>query len=149
MKLYVYELGSLSTNCYVLVDENTLDAVAIDIGGDEGFLLLEELKQGYKIKNVLLTHCHFDHAGGVYKFYERGAGVYNQLDRERFFVAVDLIHQINAAAGTGNGIGRFFGNQKTVVFIHQWLKQQNLLQMAAGGSDKRSFRLFHKHSPFL
>lgn len=76
MKLYVYELGSLSTNCYVLVDENTLDAVAIDIGGDEGFLLLEELKQGYKIKNVLLTHCHFDHAGGVYKFYERGADVY-------------------------------------------------------------------------
>ncbi len=76
MKLYTYELGSLSTNCYVLVDENTLDAVAIDIGGDEGFLLLEELKHGYKIKNVLLTHCHFDHAGGVYKFYERGADVY-------------------------------------------------------------------------
>lgn len=76
MKLYTYELGSLSTNCYVLVDENTLDAVAIDIGGDEGFLLLEELKHGYKIKNVLLTHCHFDHVGGVYKFYERGANVF-------------------------------------------------------------------------
>ncbi len=76
MKLYTYELGPLSTNCYVLVDENTLDAVAIDIGGDEGFLLLEELKHGYKIKNVLLTHCHFDHVGGAYKFYERGADVY-------------------------------------------------------------------------
>ncbi len=83
MKLYTYELGSLSTNCYVLVDENTLDAVAIDIGGDEGFLLLEELKHGYKIKNVLLTHCHFDHVGGVYKFYERGANVYmGELDEK-------------------------------------------------------------------
>ena len=39
-------------------------------------MLLEELKRDFKIKAVLLTHCHFDHIGGVYKFYERGAEVY-------------------------------------------------------------------------
>lgn len=83
MKVYKYELGELSVNCYVLVDENTGDAVAIDIGGDEGFLLLEELKRGFKIKAVLLTHCHFDHIGGVYKFYERGADVYMSASDEK------------------------------------------------------------------
>ncbi|MBQ3235312.1 MAG: MBL fold metallo-hydrolase [Clostridia bacterium] len=83
MKLFKYELGDLSVNCYVLVDEKTGDAIAIDIGGDAGFLMLEELKHGYKIKNVLLTHCHFDHIGGVYKFFERGANVYMSKIDER------------------------------------------------------------------
>ena len=36
MKLYKYTLGELSVNCYVLVDEQSGDAVAIDIGGDAG-----------------------------------------------------------------------------------------------------------------
>ena len=76
MKLLTYPLGELSTNAYILVDENSGDAIAIDIGGDEGFLLMEELKNGFKIKAVLLTHAHFDHIGGTYKFYERGADVY-------------------------------------------------------------------------
>ncbi len=83
MKLYRYTLGELSVNCYVLVDEKTGNAVAIDIGGDEGFLQLEQLKHGYKINAVLLTHCHFDHIGGVYKFYELGADVYmSKLDEK-------------------------------------------------------------------
>ncbi len=76
MKLLTYPLGELSTNCYILVDENSGDAIAIDIGGEEGFLLMEELKNGFNIKAVLLTHAHFDHIGGVYKFFERGADVY-------------------------------------------------------------------------
>ena len=44
MKLLTYPLGELSTNCYILVDETSRDAVAIDIGGDEGFLLWKNLK---------------------------------------------------------------------------------------------------------
>ena len=76
MKILTYPLGELSTNCYILIDENSGDAIAIDVGGDEGFLLMEELKNGFKIKAVLLTHAHFDHIGGTYKFYERGASVY-------------------------------------------------------------------------
>ena len=76
MKLLTYPLGELSTNCYILVDENSRGAIAIDIGGDEGFLLMEELKNGFNIKAVLLTHAHFDHIGGTYKFFDRGADVY-------------------------------------------------------------------------
>ena len=76
MKLLTYKLGELQTNCYVLIDELTNKAVAIDIGGDAGFLLMEELKHNFKIENVLLTHPHFDHIGGVNKFYKRGCKVY-------------------------------------------------------------------------
>ena len=76
MILKTYPLGDLQTNCYVLIDETTSDAVAIDIGANASFLMMEELKHGFTIKAVLLTHAHFDHINGVYKFYERGAEVY-------------------------------------------------------------------------
>ncbi len=76
MKLKRYNVGSLSVNCYVLIDENTNNAIAIDVGGDAGFLMLEELKHGFKINAVLLTHGHFDHVGGAYEFYKRGVKIY-------------------------------------------------------------------------
>lgn len=76
MKLFTYGLGALKTNAYVLVNEETRDAVAIDIGGNSAIIQLEELKNNFHIKAVLLTHCHFDHIGGVYEFYKRGATVY-------------------------------------------------------------------------
>ena len=73
MEIYTYPLGDLQANCYILVNEKTRDAVAIDIGANPQFLVLEELKRNFKIKTVLLTHCHFDHVGGVAYFYKRGA----------------------------------------------------------------------------
>ncbi|MBO5926911.1 MAG: MBL fold metallo-hydrolase [Clostridia bacterium] len=76
MKILKYNLGDLSVNCYVIINEKTNNAIAIDIGGDANFLKLEELKHGFKITNVLLTHGHFDHIGGVFPFFKRGAKVY-------------------------------------------------------------------------
>ncbi len=76
MEILTYKLGELQTNCYVLVDNVSRNAVAIDIAGDEDFLIEEEKRRGFSIKTVLLTHGHFDHMGGVYKFADRGAEVY-------------------------------------------------------------------------
>lgn len=73
MEIYTYPLGDLQANCYVLVNEDTREAVAIDVGATPQFLALEELKHNYKIKEVLLTHCHFDHVGGASYFVNRGA----------------------------------------------------------------------------
>lgn len=76
MELKIYSLGALQTNCYVLISEETRNAVAIDVGGNPAFLQLEELKHGFKITHILLTHGHFDHIGGVAPFYKRGVKVY-------------------------------------------------------------------------
>jgi len=53
----------LQTNCYVLVDEQTQEAVVID-PGDEPEKILPELK-GLKINMILLTHTHYDHVGAL------------------------------------------------------------------------------------
>ena len=83
MKLLKYNLGQLSVNCYVIINEETNEAIAIDVGGDAGFLKLEEIKHGFKINSVLLTHGHFDHIGGAYDFYKLGTKIYmgeNEID---------------------------------------------------------------------
>jgi len=53
----------LQTNCYVLVDDQTQEAVVID-PGDEAEKILPELN-GLKIKMILLTHGHYDHVGAL------------------------------------------------------------------------------------
>lgn len=76
MILKTYKLGALTVNCYVLINEQTGEAVAIDVGANPSFLALEELKNNFKIKAILLTHGHFDHVGGVGYFYDKGVDVY-------------------------------------------------------------------------
>ncbi len=56
-------VGSLETNCYVLSDDETSDAVIIDPGAD-GDMIIEHIKQlGLKPGLILNTHGHFDHIG--------------------------------------------------------------------------------------
>lgn len=85
MELKIYSLGDLQTNCYVLINEETRNAVAIDVGGNSAFLKLEELKHDFLVTHILLTHGHFDHIAGVADFYKRGAKVYIG-ENERDFI---------------------------------------------------------------
>ena len=75
MKLYHLPSGPLRVNTYFLVnDEN--EAVVIDSGESYKLIKQTEQKYGFKIKAVLLTHAHFDHAGNAKKLQDDGASVY-------------------------------------------------------------------------
>ena len=60
------QVGSLGTNCYIVYNEGSDDAVVIDPGGD-GDRILRALA-GKTAAAVLLTHGHFDHTGGLHVF---------------------------------------------------------------------------------
>ncbi len=71
MKLYTLPIGDLSANCYIVIDEESGEAVVIDPGW-----LTDDLKKVLtggeinKLKYILLTHGHFDHICGVYDLHE-------------------------------------------------------------------------------
>ena len=63
MKIKIFSLGPLGTNCYVLSKED--QAIVIDPGG-EANIVTDYLKdQSLTLNAILLTHAHYDHIGGV------------------------------------------------------------------------------------
>lgn len=62
------------TNCYIVQDENTKEAIVIDPGGSVDAIseMLDTLQA--KVKYILLTHCHGDHIAGVQELKQRYGG---------------------------------------------------------------------------
>lgn len=64
LKLRIEEHG-LITNCYIVVDEESKEAMVIDPGGEPQKVIKMLNIMDVKLKYIFLTHCHFDHIGGV------------------------------------------------------------------------------------
>ena len=66
IKIHRIPLGSYETNCYLLENIDTKNALIIDCGNGEEFQeYVDANKLDIKIKYGLLTHGHFDHVMGV------------------------------------------------------------------------------------
>lgn len=57
--------GIYQTNCYLVMDEASKEAVLIDPAGDAPFLLEKIREAEAKVEAILLTHGHGDHIGAV------------------------------------------------------------------------------------
>lgn len=53
------------TNCYIIVDEETREAMIIDPGGEPEKIIDMINVLNAKVKYIYLTHCHGDHVGGI------------------------------------------------------------------------------------
>ena len=85
MVIKTYPLGSLQTNCYIVIDEETNKAVIIDPGAEANYLIKEIEVLGIEIDKILLTHCHFDHNGAVKELKEKfNCEVYINRDEEEY-----------------------------------------------------------------
>ena len=58
-------LGQVSTNCYLVYDEQTKEGVVIDPADNASYILNTCSELGINLTAVLLTHGHFDHIMAV------------------------------------------------------------------------------------
>ena len=58
-------LGQVSTNCYLVYDEQTKEGVVIDPADNAPYILNTCSELGINLTAVLLTHGHFDHIMAV------------------------------------------------------------------------------------
>ena len=65
MKVITTVVGSLQTNCYLLIDEETKCAALIDPGDEAEKLLALVEREGVTLQYILLTHGHRDHTLAV------------------------------------------------------------------------------------
>lgn len=64
MIVKTFSLGLIGTNAYLLIDEESKEAVLIDLGGDYHAIKDELEKNNASLKYILNTHGHFDHILG-------------------------------------------------------------------------------------
>lgn len=77
MNIKTIPVGQLETNCYVVVNEETLACVVID-PGDESNAIMEYIESNrLRCEAIMLTHGHFDHVGAVNEILEQtGCALY-------------------------------------------------------------------------
>ncbi|MFN2470152.1 MAG: MBL fold metallo-hydrolase [Gaiellaceae bacterium] len=73
-----YQLGPIGTNCHVVrAARGANEAVVVDPGGDAATLARELAQSGTRCAGIFVTHCHWDHLGGVADLADAtGAAVY-------------------------------------------------------------------------
>lgn len=67
-------LGPVETNCSLLTVPSGPDhkgCYLIDCGMEPGPLLDQVAQRGLEPRGLLLTHCHYDHIGGIQELFER------------------------------------------------------------------------------
>jgi hydroxyacylglutathione hydrolase len=61
LKVKMLTLGMISTNCFIIGDDETQDAIVIDPADDAPAIMKAVAKEGWTVRKILATHAHFDH----------------------------------------------------------------------------------------
>ena len=61
MNIITLPVGQMQSNCYVVIDEESEDALIIDPGDDADFIIQKIQDEKVKPTKIIATHGHFDH----------------------------------------------------------------------------------------
>ena len=116
-----------STNCYIIVDEDTKETMVIDPASECEKIeeMLNTLEA--KLKYIVLTHCHGDHTGAV-----------NQLKKD--MGGIVLIHTLDAEGLNNPNINMtdYIGMKQEYIEIDSRLNDNDLLHLG-----DMEFRVIH------
>jgi len=98
INIITLQLGPVMTNAYLVADSETKEAVVIDPAWDGHVIVEKAQDQGWDIKQIWVTHAHFDHIGGA-------GGVVNALKTP----PVVALHSKDKLLWNTRGGAPFFG----------------------------------------
>jgi glyoxylase-like metal-dependent hydrolase (beta-lactamase superfamily II) len=85
MQIKTVKVGHLETNCYIVADENSKEAIIID-PGDEADKILKELDD-LSLRHIIITHEHPDHTMAKDALKKKtGAKIMMHFADKRFFI---------------------------------------------------------------
>ncbi|MHB8173041.1 MAG: MBL fold metallo-hydrolase [Nitrospirota bacterium] len=70
MILETVVVGALAVNCYIVGSAETNEAAVIDPGDDAAKITAILQKNNLKLKYIIFTHAHFDHAGAAKELHD-------------------------------------------------------------------------------
>jgi hydroxyacylglutathione hydrolase len=89
MQIYTFPLGPLQTNCYIIANDDSKEAIIVDAGMNPDELIYKS--EEYTVQAILMTHAHFDHMGGLDKIRRKvKAPVYIHKNEQEWLVNADL-----------------------------------------------------------
>ena len=65
MRIDSRTVGPFQENTYLVVDDETKQAILIDPGDEPGVLIEMVEQSGARLEGIWLTHAHLDHIGGI------------------------------------------------------------------------------------
>lgn len=115
----IIPVTAFEQNCSVLWCDKTNDAAVVDPGGDIPKILNFIESQGLKLKKIILTHAHIDHAGATAELSEKnGLPIEGPHKEDQFWI--DLLPQQS----------QMFGFPSVRSFTpDRWLNQDDTVQI--------------------
>ena len=120
LQIETFSVGQLKTNCYLVFDLKTKEALLIDPGEAPEFLAQRITEENLQLKYLVATHGHFDHvlAIGVLKVIFKVPFLMNKKDQ-------GLLRKMNDSASYWLGIESYY----PVAEVDQNLKEGQVLKL--------------------
>lgn len=119
-KAMIIPVTPFQQNCCLLWDDETLEAVVVDPGGDVPVILDAVKQAGVKVGEIWLTHGHIDHAGGAAELAEAlGVPVIGPERQDQFLL------------DTLDETGREYGFAARAVVPSRWLSAGDEVKVGA------------------
>lgn len=103
MKIKTLVVGMVSTNCYIVTNDDNNESLIIDPGDAAETIIGYITQNNLIVKAILLTHAHFDHIGAVDELVNKySIPVY--MSRAEEEVALNPSINLSGMVGSGYGI---------------------------------------------
>ncbi len=92
MIFHRFILGDLVTNCYLVADETTKNAVLFDAPANADKIIDYLEKEDLTLKLILLTHAHFDHILALGELVNRTGASYMLHEKEECYLTDEKLN---------------------------------------------------------